>query len=105
MLKNVRPMWRTTVVILYLSVGWIVGLAIVLLWILDGVLAYLRERRARAAFARCPSGHAVAQYGLFRCTCGAVSQSWAWVCPICRAESGFVDCPTCGLSVRNPRYG
>jgi hypothetical protein len=88
---------------LFLAFGWVVGLiALVIL----AVRSIVRFRRARAAVAEvtfCPRGHRVPQYGVYRCgQCGASSESSAWVCPVCHAESGWVACPTCSLAVTNP---
>ena len=105
MFRRMRLAGRIGLVAAYLTFGWLFGLALVVWWFLATVRAFLRARRALAAFTRCPRGHTVAQFGVFRCTCGAVSEGWAWICPICRQESGYVDCDTCGRAVRNPRLG
>ena len=88
-----------------LTVGWIPGLIMAAFWC---VRALVRWRRARAALApatRCPRGHDVPQYGVFRCRCGAVSESWAWACPVCGEEAGWIACPECGLAVTNRLLG
>ncbi len=86
----------------FLFIGWLAGLVIfaaaTLAW-------FARIGRARAALAyesRCPRGHVVRQYGLFTCGCGAVTESLAWLCPVCGQMAGFIACPTCGLAVTNP---
>lgn len=98
--------WRVALAVAYVELAWIAGLVLIVWWTVDAVLVFVRERQALAPFTRCPRGHGVAQYGLFRCAaCGGAAESSCWTCPVCHAESGYTDCPTCGLAVRNPRYG
>lgn len=58
----------------------------------------------------CPQGHEVpTEGGLYQCSrCFYTYEGSMLVCenPECRASTAFIDCPTCGLSVRNPyRWG
>lgn len=101
-----RLAWRLATiaipVVAYLALGWIAGLAILAVWTLVRLHAYLRLRRALAPTARCPRGHAVPQYGVHRCgVCGAVTEGWLWQC-VCGAFAAHTRCPTCGLTVWNP---
>jgi hypothetical protein len=102
MWKHARTAWRATLVTLYITCAWVAGFAVIAWWIADAVLTYLRERRARAATIRCSRGHAVSQWGAFRCPCGSVYEGSCWSCPTC-GEGGLIECPTCGLTIRNPR--
>lgn len=62
---------------------------------------------------RCPAGHAIPTEGAdqtYQCAgCGFVYRGGSvWVCanPECGATTPYTNCPTCGLSVRNPyRWG
>ncbi|MCC7537546.1 MAG: hypothetical protein IT379_15080 [Deltaproteobacteria bacterium] len=98
---------RTVVVwiaiaIVYLALGWVIGLAIAP-WFLYFTIRYaIRLQRALARTIPCPQGHAVAQWGRFRCTCGAETLSWIWRCAWCRTRFGHSACGTCGLAVGNP---
>jgi len=90
------------------TVLWI-GLA---LW---GLIVRIKD--GHSAFAsvkggslRCPKGHAVPlSGGTYECSaCGFTYQGSILRCgnPECRAITPFVNCPECGLSVRNPfRWG
>ena len=55
---------------------------------------------------RCPRGHEVpTSGGVYECTeCGWVSESPMYACanPECQATTPYINCPTCGLSVRTP---
>jgi hypothetical protein len=58
----------------------------------------------------CPRGHEIpTDGGVYRCTaCDFTYEGSIWQCanPECRASTPYVDCPTCGLSVRSPyRWG
>ncbi len=89
----------------FLAFGWMVGLIVLAVWIARWTIALARTRAALAAQTRCPRGHAVDQYGIYRCAgCGAATESTAWRCPICGALAGWTPCPTCGLAVRNPMF-
>lgn len=93
--------------ILYVSLGWIVGLALIAVWTVRLLRFLVRARRALAPHASCPwCRQDVAQYGAFGCgNCHARSLGWAWRCRLCGAWSGHVECPHCGLSVTNPILG
>lgn len=101
-----RSIWKFTTVVVpiaaYLAAGWIAGLVVFALWLAGALVELARARRAVAPTIRCPRGHAVPQYGVHRCGCGAVTESWAWRCPVCRNWAGWVSCPECNLAVKNP---
>lgn len=78
------------------------------------VVRGLDVRAARRSLSRgklhCPKGHVVPlENGTYECgECGFVYQGSILRCgnPECRATTPYVNCPECGLSVRNPnRYG
>lgn len=92
----------TVPIVAYLALGWAAGLLILTVWLLAVAIDLVRAHAALAPTIRCPRGHVVPQYGLHRCGCGAVTESWVWRCPVCSAEYGHTACPTCGLSVTNP---
>lgn len=101
-----RSVWKFTTiavpVVVYLAAGWVAGLVVFALWFVGAIVELARARAAVAPTTRCPRGHEVPQYGLHRCGCGAVTESWAWRCPVCGANFGHIACPTCSLAVRNP---
>lgn len=101
-----RWLWRILVVLvpflLFVAIGWIAGLVALVVLSLLWLRRLGRARTALAYETTCPRGHIVRQYGVFRCGCGAVSESWVWRCPVCHQEFGHTACPTCGLSVTNP---
>lgn len=106
MMRWIRWTFWLVALSVYALLGWIPGLVVLGLALIAFVLRAVRVRRALRSTVRCPRGHDVPTYGLYRCTsCGATTESWAWRCPHCRAESGFLGCPTCGLSVRSPLLG
>lgn len=62
----------------------------------------------------CPRGHLIPTHSdvsgaFYRCeSCHWTSEGSYWVCgnPMCNSVAEFIDCPTCGLSTRNPyRWG
>jgi hypothetical protein len=71
------------------------------------------RRRLKGGVFHCPEGHEVETEGqTYRCdACGFTYGGHAasiWLCgnPACGAVTPWVDCPTCGLSCRNPyRWG
>jgi len=86
----------------YLALGWVAGLVIFAGWLLLHLRDYLRLQRALAPTLPCPRGHAVAQFGVHRCSvCGAVSEGWLWQCA-CGAFAAHTRCGECGLTVWNP---
>lgn len=101
-----RSLWKLTSIgvplVVYLAAGWVAGLLVFVVWLVGASVEFVRARAALAPTTRCPRGHEVPQYGLHRCGCGAVTESWAWRCPVCRQTYGFIACPTCQLAVRNP---
>lgn len=101
-----RVFWKFTAAAIpaaaYLVAGWAVGLVLLAAWVVAMLALFTRTRAAVAPATRCPRGHEVPQYGLHRCACGAVTESWVWRCPICSTHYGHTACPTCGLAVRNP---
>lgn len=70
----------------------------------------VRSRRAlRGGTLHCPIGHEVSTEGETYCcdACGFTyggAKASIWLCgnPECGAISPYVNCPTCGLSCRNP---
>ena len=94
---------RLTGFTVYVSLGWIVGLIILLVALVRGLRFLLRLIAALRPTTRC--GHCarpVAQYARWRCRCGAATDGWAWRCPNCRAFAGWVACEHCGMGVTNP---
>lgn len=90
---------------LYLALGWIAGVLITPWYLYRAIRYALRLRRAIARTIPCPQGHAVEQWGRFRCgPCGAENLSWVWRCPWCAARFGHTACATCGLAVGNPLF-
>ena len=91
-----------------LFVGAIVWTGITLWLGLVGTLAavkYLaRVRRSFVVSLRCPRGHRVEIYGVFRCPrCKAMREGRAFdPCDVCGARSTHIDCERCGLAVRDP---
>ncbi len=63
-------------------------------------------RSVKDGILRCPRGHEIPTFGgKYECSeCGWVSDSPIYECrnPECRAITPYINCPTCGLSVRNP---
>ncbi len=71
------------------------------LWRLGRLLRSLRA--VLSLRLRCPRGHAVAAYGVWRCGCGAIIEGWAFrACPLCKGRPDFVPCRRCNLSIRSP---
>lgn len=67
----------------------------------------VRARRSlRGGTLHCPRGHAIeTEGGVYRCArCNFCYRGSIWVCGSveCGATTPYVDCPDCGLSVRNP---
>ncbi|MCC6217859.1 MAG: hypothetical protein IT376_23580 [Polyangiaceae bacterium] len=93
-----------TAVVLYASVGWVVGLVVLAVAVVLLVRRLHRARRALAPATTCPWCHTdVEQYGSFSCSnCRARTLGWAWRCSVCSAWAGHVECPSCGMSVTNP---
>lgn len=85
-----------------------------ILWIGYGAvyaLGFGRDvtRSLRIAFrgrVLCPRGHALPfENATYTCSaCGYTYDGSVWVCgnSECRATTAHTECPTCGLSVRNP---
>jgi len=62
-------------------------------------------RSVQGGSLRCPRGHEVPTEGVAECTeCGYTWEGSLWRCPNpeCGAVTPFLDCPSCGLSVRSP---
>lgn len=96
----------------------IVRLAVLLVAITAGALGLGRivvhmlgaMRSLQGGGVRCPRGHVVPLAGeRYTCTrCSYTYEGSALQCPNpeCRAVTVHLDCPTCGLSIRNPyRWG
>lgn len=86
----------------YATIGWIAGLIVLVIAMVSTAALLSRTRQALAPSTTCPRGHEVPQYGIHRCGCGAVTESWLWRCPVCGQEAGWTACPTCGLATQNP---
>lgn len=91
-------------VVLYASVGWVVGLVVLAAALVLLARRLRRAHRALAPTTTCPWCRAdVAQYGSYSCgNCRARTLGWAWRCSVCEAWAGHVECPSCGMSVTNP---
>ena len=54
----------------------------------------------------CPSGNCPPQPadGRWTCgSCGAKRDGWIWAaCSVCNEAPAYVDCASCGLSIKNP---
>lgn len=107
MKARIRLLLYATAVLLYAALGWVAGVAILAVGLVLVVRRAVRARRALAPTLACPwCGERVAQYGGFGCgNCRARTLGWAWRCRICSAWAGHVECPACGMSVRNPLLG
>jgi len=78
--------------------AWLGARAIVWLGILLGSLPeFVAETR------HCPRGHAVPQFDVYDCRCGARHEGWAFGrCTVCGESTGWIPCAECGLPVLNP---
>lgn len=84
-------------------------------YILWGLLIRIVDLiHARSSFQdgelHCPQGHLIPTFGeTYECSeCSAVFTGSIWQCPNpeCQAVTPYINCPDCGLSVRNPyRWG
>jgi hypothetical protein len=101
---SLRNLWKpVAVAVLFLVLGWVVGLVVLHVWLIRRAIAFHKAQRAIAATTLCADGHEVSQFGRFTCkVCGATTDGWAWQCALCGGESGWTACPTCGLAVQNP---
>lgn len=84
--------------------------ALVAMGVRAGVALLLVIRHRPGTGVRCPRGHVIELTGgPFACgLCGFVYEGHILRCenPECGAPTSYVDCPTCGLSTRNPyRWG
>lgn len=105
-LRLLRVLLILFALLAYATLGWVPGALLALTTVIVFLVRAVRLRRALRPTISCPRGHTVPVYGIFRCSsCGAVTESWAWRCPWCRAESGYIECPTCGLSCPSPLLG
>lgn len=85
-----------------------------LFWLMHGVVVGVRFAMdfgtARASVKGgtlvCPSGHAIPTEGeTYECmACKFTYEGSIFICgnPECQAVTPYVNCPTCGLSVRSP---
>lgn len=86
------------------AVAWVVGTT----W--EGAVEIVRAVRALRRFPRafaeslpCPRGHQSPVFGVYRCTCGALHEGWAFdSCRVCGHSAGWTPCLVCGLPVKNP---
>lgn len=91
-----------------------VGVIVLVLWIVDIIANSSRLvrdvasgiKRVDGDAVRCKHGHRTQTAGgLYQCQgCNFIYEGSAWLCgnPECRAVTPFVECSTCGVSVRNP---
>lgn len=110
-------MWRVLFGVVWL--GWRAAIAALegMFWALAltrdafsiGRDALKARQTLRAGVLYCPRGHAIIETGPFQClACGFVADDAAFVCPNpeCGASTVYLNCPTCGRSVRSPfRWG
>jgi hypothetical protein len=63
-----------------------------------------RSHLLLAQTVRCPRGHRVPLYGVYRCsTCRATMEGHVFrPCPSCGSVPTFTPCPRCRIAVRNP---
>ena len=92
----------------------LVAVAESVFWIIRGGSTFFHfaadTLHARASLTdgelRCPREHVIAMDSeMCECaSCGFTYEGSIWVCanPECGLIAPYVDCPTCGLSVRNP---
>jgi len=78
--------------------------------ILKGSDAFKGMKSYKQGKLICPQGHEVLlSGGIYECgSCGFIYQGSILQCanPECRATTPYINCPECGLSVRNPyRWG
>lgn len=95
-------MWRLAVLAVEALLWCIFGARQLSTWAHDARRGY----RSLSGGFHCPAGHPIATDDVaLRCdACGFTYRGSIWRCPNpeCRLPSSFVDCPTCGRSVRNP---
>lgn len=98
---------RTTVNLAFSAVEFI-GFIAVLVWkTITGsyniARAVSRLRYARQDFIQCPKGHNNPVFGKYECgNCGGRYDGWVWECPLCGSPTSYINCCTCGLSIKNP---
>jgi len=99
--KGVMRLMRDVlgVVVWIVATTWLGGR---MLWRL-GVLVS-RSPRLLAQTARCPRGHTVPLYGVFRCaSCHAQLEGYVFrPCRFCGSTPSWTPCPRCSLGVGNP---
>ncbi len=100
---TVTIFWPFTVGVLVLAF-WVVELAGKSSRIVQGAATGLKS--TGRGIVRCKNGHTtVTAGGLYQCQgCGFVYEGSIWLCenPECKAVTPFIDCGTCGISVRSP---
>lgn len=103
MIATLRVIALFLAIVLYLSVGWVVGLVFLLMVLITSAVRAATLHRAVHRPLLCEAGHSVPTYGLYTCSvCRFRAASWYGRCPHCSAVFGHVECPTCGRSVANP---
>src|SRR4051794_8464270 len=102
-----RLLFRVLAVVLYVGIGWLVGLVVLAVAVFRGLRRFARLRRALAPTIPCPwCRQEVAQYGPYSClSCRARTLGWAWRCSACSAWAGHIECPSCQMTVSNPILG
>lgn len=104
--KMLLACWRLLVLLVELLFWLLSGARGLTLTLTDAVHA---RKALTSGILRCPAGHEIPTEGIFECgKCGFVYKGSAWQCANveCQALTVFLNCPTCGLSQRNPhRWG
>ena len=103
MMRELELSWRVL-----RSLGRVVGWLAGTMW--DGAVTIVRAVRAIRRFPRafevslaCPRGHVSPVFGVYRCSCGALHEGWAFdCCRICGHSAGWTPCLMCGLPIKNP---
>lgn len=91
-----------------------VGVLVLIFWLVDIAVHSTRLVRDAAAgvrrkdgdIVRCKHGHRTSTAGgVYQCQgCNFVYEGSIWLCenPECEAVTPFIECATCGISVRSP---
>lgn len=96
-----RVLARAGVIGVYLTLGWMIGLACIAVAVFRLARFIFRLVAALRPTVRCPDGHASPVYARWRCH-GHVYDGWGFRCPVCGEWAGHIDCATCGLAISSP---
>ena len=102
-LRDLRWIWRM-LLHMWRVAAWVVGTT----W--DGAVAIVHVVRVACRLPRtfkealpCPRGHVSPVFGVYRCSCGALHEGWAFDrCRVCGHSAGWTPCLVCGLPIKNP---